>query len=164
MSNQQENKIKVTAVSELLGMNFFIPGYQRGYRWTEQQVNDLLNDIKEFKSENNSWYCLQPLVVKELKEDTFKRIKEEATSLEEVKSLLKGRWEVIDGQQRLTTIYLILAYLGVTVKYTIEYETRKGSKGFLENINENEAQSNIDFFYMHKAYKTINNFFEEKKN
>lgn len=166
MSNEQENKIKETAVAELLGMNFFIPGYQRGYRWTEQQVNDLLNDIKEFKSENKSWYCLQPLVVKELKEDTFKKIKE-ATCLEEVKSLLKGRWEVIDGQQRLTTIYLILACLGVTYKYTIEYETRKGSKGFLENIsekNEDEAQSNIDFFYMHKAYKTINNFFEAKKN
>ena len=75
MSNEQENKIKETAVAELLGMNFFIPGYQRGYRWTEQQVNDLLNDIKEFKSENKSWYCLQPLVVKELKEDTFKKIK-----------------------------------------------------------------------------------------
>ena len=164
MPNQQENKIKETAVSELLEMNFFIPGYQRGYRWAEQQVNDLLNDINEFKPENNSWYCLQPLVVKELKEDTFKRIKEKATSLEEVKSLLKGRWEVIDGQQRLTTIYLILAYLGVTVKYTIEYETRKGSKGFLENINENEAQSNIDFFYMHKAYETIEKFFDKKKN
>lgn len=167
MSNEQENKIKETAVA-----NFFIPGYQRGYRWTEQQVKDLLNDINEFEPENVSWYCLQPLVVKELKEDTFKRIKEEATSLEEVKNLLKGRWEVIDGQQRLTTIYLILACLGVTDKYTIEYETRKGSKEFLENISkefksekaEDEAKGNIDFFYMHKAYKTINKFFEEKKN
>ena len=177
MSNEQENKIKETAVAELLGMNFFIPGYQRGYRWTEQQVNDLLNDINEFEPENGSWYCLQPLVVKELKEDTFKRIKKEATSLEEVKSLLKGRWEVIDGQQRLTTIYLILEYLEKDTKkaesaeqkktYSIEYETRKGSKGFLKDISkkiEDEAQSNIDFFYMHKAYKTINNFFEAKKN
>lgn len=167
MSKEQENKIKVTAVSELLGMNFFIPGYQRGYRWTEQQVNDLLNDIKEFKSENNSWYCLQPLVVKRLKEDTFKRIKEEAASLDEVKSLLKGRWEVIDGQQRLTAIYLILACLGITKKYTIEYETRKGSLNFLENISEKaeaEAKGNIDFFYMHKAYKTVEKFFDEKKN
>ena len=170
MPNEQENKIKETAVSELLGMNFFIPGYQRGYRWAEQQVNDLLNDINEFEPKNNSWYCLQPLVVKRLKEDTFKRIKEEATSLEEDKSLLKGRWEVIDGQQRLTTIYLILAYLGETYKYTIEYETRKGSKEFLENISkefksekaENEAKGNIDFFYMHKAYKTIEKFFEKE--
>lgn len=150
MLNQQENKIKETAVAELLGMNFFIPGYQRGYRWTEQQVNDLLNDINEFEPENGSWYCLQPLVV--MKKDE--------------------KWEVIDGQQRLTTIYLILACLGVTDKYTIEYETREGSKEFLENISkefksgkaEDEAKGNIDFFYMHKAYKTINNFFEEKKN
>ena len=135
MLNEQENKIKETAVSELLGMNFFIPGYQRGYRWAEQQVNDLLNDINEFEPENDSWYCLQPLVV--MKKDG----KDE-------------KWEVIDGQQRLTTIYLILAYLGETYKYTIEYETRKGSKEFLEKIsgkNEDEAQSNIDFFYMHKA-------------
>lgn len=167
MSDEQENTIKETAVGKLLGMNFFIPGYQRGYRWTEQQVNDLLNDINEFEPENGSWYCLQPLVVKRLKEDTFKRIKEEAASLDEVKSLLKGRWEVIDGQQRLTTIYLILACLGVTDKYTIKYETREDSKEFLEKIsgkNEDKAQSNIDFFYMHKAYKTINNFFEAKKN
>lgn len=155
MTNEQENKIKVTAVSELLGMNFFIPGYQRGYRWTEQQVNDLLNDINEFEPENGSWYCLQPLVV--MKKDG----KDE-------------KWEVIDGQQRLTTIYLILEYLEKDTKkaesaeqkktYSIEYETREGSKSFLENINENEAQSNIDFFYMHKAYKTIEKFFDEKKN
>ena len=63
MSDERENTIKETAVGKLLGMNFSIPGYQRGYRWTEQQVNDLLNDINEFEPENGSWYCLQPLVV-----------------------------------------------------------------------------------------------------
>ena len=145
MSDEQENTIKETAVGKLLGMNFSIPGYQRGYRWTEQQVNDLLNDINEFEPKNGSWYCLQPLVV--MKKDE--------------------KWEVIDGQQRLTTIYLILACLGVTDKYTIEYETREGSEGFLKDISkkiEDDAKENIDFFYMHKAYETINNFFEEKKN
>ena len=40
-----ENKIELKSVRELLGMKFFIPNYQRGYRWTEQQVLDLLNDI-----------------------------------------------------------------------------------------------------------------------
>ena len=44
-----ENKIELKSVSELLGMKFFIPNYQRGYRWTKQQVEDLLNDINEFK-------------------------------------------------------------------------------------------------------------------
>ena len=43
-----ENKIELKSVSELLGMKFFIPSYQRGYRWTEQQVKDLLNDIWDF--------------------------------------------------------------------------------------------------------------------
>lgn len=169
MSNEQENTIKETAVGELLGMNFFIPGYQRGYRWTEQQVKDLLNDINEFEPENDSWYCLQPLVVMKktiLDINQFKTDIQDKTELQDITDALNKqiRYEVIDGQQRLTTIYLILAYLGVTVKYTIEYETRKGSKGFLENINENEAQSNIDFFYMHKAHKTIEKFFDKKKN
>ena len=42
------NDITLKSVRNLLGMEFFIPSYQRGYRWTEQQVKDLLNDIKEF--------------------------------------------------------------------------------------------------------------------
>ena len=179
MSNQQENKIKETAVAELLGwkMNFFIPGYQRGYRWTEQQVNDLLNDINEFEPENGSWYCLQPLVTKKtiLDINQFKTDIQDKTELQDITDALNKqiRYEVIDGQQRLTTIYLILSYLEKDTKkaesaeqkktYSIEYETRKGSKGFLENISEKaEAQSNIDFFYMHKAYKTIEKFFEKE--
>ena len=38
-------------------MKFFIPSYQRGYRWTEQQVKDLLNDILEFsqKKKQTCW-------------------------------------------------------------------------------------------------------------
>ena len=142
MLNQQENKIKETAVAELLGwkMNFFIPGYQRGYRWTDQQVNDLLNDINEFEPENGSWYCLQPLVTKKtiLDINQFKTDIQDKTELQDITDALNKqiRYEVIDGQQRLTTIYLILAYLGVTDKYTIEYETRKGSKEFLETISK----------------------------
>ena len=39
--------ITLKSISDILGMNFHIPKYQRGYRWTEQQVLDLLNDIKQ---------------------------------------------------------------------------------------------------------------------
>ena len=60
-----ENKIELKSVSELIGMKFFIPSYQRGYRWTEQQVKDLLNDVNEFiQNKNSDFYSLQPLVVK----------------------------------------------------------------------------------------------------
>ena len=59
-----ENKIELKSVSDLLGMKFFIPSYQRGYRWTEQQVLDLLNDVNEFNPlKDGNFYCLQPLVV-----------------------------------------------------------------------------------------------------
>jgi uncharacterized protein with ParB-like and HNH nuclease domain len=40
--------ICLKSIAELLNFKFFIPSYQRGYRWTEQQVKDLLNDVWEF--------------------------------------------------------------------------------------------------------------------
>ena len=53
------NNIELKAIKDLIGMSFYIPNYQRGYRWTRQQVRDLLGDIKEFM-ENNSTniYCI----------------------------------------------------------------------------------------------------------
>lgn len=42
------NIIDLKSIGDLRGMNFHIPSYQRGYRWTEQQVKDLLDDIDEF--------------------------------------------------------------------------------------------------------------------
>ena len=131
------NKIELKSISELLGMNFFIPNYQRGYRWTKQQVKDLLDDIQEFIDKNHEgFYCIQPLVVRERKQETFELIKNEAKDLDEIKNLLKGRWEVIDGQQRLTTIYILLTFLQSVNKYRIEYETRPDSKSFLSDIKE----------------------------
>ena len=100
-----ENIIEMKSISNLLGLKFFIPSYQRGYRWNEQQIEDLLNDINDFRPEsvNNSdegtWYCLQPLVVKKVKKVDIPC--DEATEEEDW-------YEVIDGQQRLTTIYLII--------------------------------------------------------
>ena len=98
-----ENKIELKSLYELLGMKFFIPNYQRGYRWTEQQVKDLLNDIWEFskkKKQEYEFYCLQPLVVKLMNAEDKQKCQLNADE----------KWyEVIDGQQRLTTIFLILS-------------------------------------------------------
>ena len=92
-----ENKIELKSVSELLGMKFFIPSYQRGYRWTEQQVKDLLNDIDDFDPlKDGNFYCLQPLVVhKQKKEEDllFCKIKQEAKDLNEVMSFLSDKWK-----------------------------------------------------------------------
>ena len=78
---------------------FVIPSYQRGYRWEEKQVLDLLEDINEFtKQTKEESYYLQPLVVKPLKYMLPDGAEVQA-------------WEVLDGQQRLTTLRLILMYL-----------------------------------------------------
>jgi hypothetical protein len=151
------NNISIKAISELLKYNFFIPSYQRGYRWTEQQVTDLLNDINEFSPKEigntteKTWYCLQPIVVKQKDEN---------------------EWDVIDGQQRLTTIYLILHYLnqryteeGRTKLFALEFETREGSANYLKNKlgEKEEDDTNIDYFHISVAYQTINKWFKENK-
>ena len=97
---------------------FFIKDYQRGYRWEEQQVESLLDDLLEFGSSNNNTfkYCMQPLVVKKLKHDEVAcecELSELITpdsvaNKESVPSNDGGMWELIDGQQRLTTTLLIL--------------------------------------------------------
>ena len=142
----EENKIELKSVRELLGMKFFIPSYQRGYRWTEQQVKDLLNDVNEFEplelpdSKEKTWYCLQPLVVKEM----------DNTRKKEVNLSEDEKWyEVIDGQQRLTTIYIILKGKNADIDFpAIQYQTRPQSGQFLIQITDEVTNSNIDFHFM----------------
>ena len=49
--NMSTNVIDLVALKELFEKHFFIPDYQRGYRWTKQQVVDLLEDLNEFDQE-----------------------------------------------------------------------------------------------------------------
>jgi len=154
--NLKETLLLAT-VEDLLECHFFVAAYQRGYRWTSQEVEDLLRDISEFDSPPNledSFYCLQPLTVKYDKKS-------------------KG-WELIDGQQRITTIYLILAYLRNS-RFTMTYGTRLRSSDFLSAIDEfsigNEERwsqftertdgqyDNIDNFHFFEAWKTIGRWF-----
>lgn len=65
-------KFETKGVLEIKG-NFFVPDYQRGYRWGENEVKQLLEDIdenrqkNEQKNEHNNYY-LQPIVLKEIGE------------------------------------------------------------------------------------------------
>jgi len=133
---------------------FYVPFYQRGYRWEgDKHVSALLNDLYDFYKNSGAkaqYYFLQPLVIKN-EED---------------------RYVVVDGQQRLTTIFIILKafenYVGKEEqKFSIVYD-RDNSKEFLENIHkkseeEEEAEQNADFWYMSKAYKTVLSWIEGKK-
>lgn len=148
------NSVELKTLNELSQYSFYIPAYQRGYRWTVQEVKDLLNDINEFSpreiegTDDKTWYCLQPVVVKQRKETEY---------------------EVIDGQQRLTTAYLILHYLNQDFVekrrdklFQLDYETRPNSKIFLLHPEEDSGTC-IDFFYIHQAYSTIEAWFEENE-
>lgn len=144
------NTLELKSVADLQKLAFYIPDYQRGYRWTQRQVEDLLNDIFEFSQKDNAGiYCLQPLVVKSL----------------------NGPWEVVDGQQRLTTIRLILEVLGRSRFYDITYQTRKDSAEFLNEITTTEAagekaeekeKNNIDFYHIYLAVTVIREWMNEK--
>lgn len=163
------NTLSIKQISELLNYNFFIPSYQRGYRWTEQQVTDLLDDILEFNPQNNDWYCLQPLVVKEMSETETEKY-----ALKSEKD--DNRWyEVIDGQQRLTTVFLIIHYFNEmwvgkqkNNELVISYETRLDSYDFLKRIAvcENETvninETNIDYYYISNAYASIHKWVRNK--
>lgn len=155
------NKLVLKSIFQLFEYDYYIPAYQRGYRWTSSQVKQLLDDIWGFaknppKNEignKEPFYCLQPIVVKENGDIGY---------------------EVIDGQQRLTTIYLILKHLKNQIDSTrknlskISYESRIktadciGSEELLRNIEDypDRAEKNIDFYHMYNAYKTIGDWFQ----
>ena len=153
-----DNQIGLKTIGELSGLSFFIPNYQRGYRWTRQQVKDLLNDINEFDASKDGFYCLQPLVVRLRNEKDIVTKIHETNKLSEIREILNksvGKWEVIDGQQRLTTIYIILRSLDSNEPYSLEYATRAKSREFLLNMDKYDENENIDFYYMDQAKKTV---------
>ncbi|MBS4281461.1 DUF262 domain-containing protein [Campylobacter vulpis] len=129
------------AIGDLKGENFVIPSYQRGYRWTSKEVKALLQDIWDFTQIENQpdFYCLQPIVVKKNGEE----------------------YNVIDGQQRLTTIFLLIKFLQNKDHFTITYQSRRKSTEFLKNIQHSvDREKNIDFYHFDKAYGYIKDFFE----
>ena len=147
--NSKEEGIKLKSLQELVEVKrpevFIIPDYQRGYRWEKAQVEALLDDLLEFyvnvkKNEekgSEEIYCVQPLVVKKMPDNSY---------------------HVIDGQQRLTTLHILLSCLGVEDLYSIKYQTREDSKDFLDNIVNkqiDEASKKSDYYYMYHAKETM---------
>ena len=161
----------LTLIKDLQGKKFIIPAYQRGYRWTVDdkgngEITDLLQDIFEFSTgttSNPKQYCIQPLIIKKIEVDGVEK------------------YEVIDGQQRLTTIFLILnnicnfttkneellSSIGVSKTlpppYELEYVTRTGSASYLKNPTDTDKNSNIDFYHIFKASEQIEKYLASNK-
>lgn len=161
----------ITSIDKLMGRTFFVPSYQRGYRWGRQEVEALLNDLWEFylqteektdeeerenllEKNKNLFYCLQPVVLYKDKDE-------------------QARENLLDGQQRLTTIYLLLSYLDVRRReegydkplFTLTYTTRKDSTDFLAKklfaAEGSKEASNVDYHYMRAAYGYIKDWFTQ---
>ena len=144
--------LELKSIENFRGFHFLVKDYQRGYKWTATEVRQLLDDLNEFKPKENEFYCLQPIIIKV---DNDKK-------------------ELIDGQQRCTTIYLILQYLGQHL-FDITYQTREQSAEFLNEIatlnlsgewNDWVAsyseKDNVDNYHFFQAYRTIQDWFAEK--
>ena len=132
------------AVGDIKG-DFYVPSYQRGYRWGKTEVVRLLDDIYATGGKSN--YCLQPIVL---------RRKDE-------------KYEVVDGQQRLTTLYLIYRYMNIesngflpSPQFSLFYETRDKQESFLKELDFSRRDENIDFWFICNAYESIQNWFESK--
>lgn len=150
---------------------FIIPAYQRGYKWKTQDIKQLLCDINAFQTHGDGdvFYCLQNITL-----------------------VRNGvNFNVVDGQQRLTTLSLLLSFLGENelVKGKLDYQIRKESQAFLDEyvfsknlskFKNNQATSNLelldwddlcicenddynyqDIFYMYNAYRTMQLWFKE---
>lgn len=138
-----EIKLDTKLVGDIKG-DFYIPSYQRGYRWGAAEVVRFLDDIYSTEGKRN--YCIQPIVVRDNGD----------------------RYELIDGQQRLTTIYLIYRFMHAESggfidepKFTLSYATREKSADFLKSMDESRKEENIDFWFLYSAYESIKEWFSE---
>ncbi len=120
---------------------FRVPAYQRGYRWTPQMVHELLDDIKDWsqrggggdsyngdgtdqsnpgaEAAKKASYSLQPVIVRPLGAKNG--------------GANRSPYELVDGQQRLTTILLILA-LTDGGRFQIKYDTRDETNAFVDQF------------------------------
>lgn len=136
---------------------FNVPSLQRTYRWGEKEITLLLNDLYEFYNANkdspNAFYPLQPLILKKNKNYDC--------------------YDILDGQQRLTTIKLIGAYLKSkdhnlnACNIDISYESRSNVEEIFLEIDKNsddnlsdKYKDKMELYYISKAFACIKNWFE----
>ena len=149
----------------LKGCHFYnIPEYQRGYKWTSENVTQLLDDLKNFKKgDGDSFYCLQNITI--------------------TRTIHDEEWcmNVIDGQQRLTTLFILIAYLQRNMldkvlplsSDVLKYSIRKSSDNFLRekvlsgNLWDNkidlETAESKDQYYMMTVAQAIFEWFQRNK-
>lgn len=170
------NYLDLLSIPELCDKNFFIPDYQRGYRWGKIQIRQLLEDLYSFfydEKAAGNFYCLQPVVIKEMPAEDVAEL-----GLQSIKD--NNRWyEVIDGQQRLTTIKIILILEKLfnrfaKLSFNIFYKTRPDLCIFFDSLQLEELDNeqfdiktsitgklDVDSWHIFNAAKYIISWFQD---
>lgn len=151
ISGNTNKNIFTKSASEIFkNMRFLIPIYQRNYAWVETQIVQLIEDIDSAVTLDTDIgeYFLGNLILN--KRDT----------LSDEGYLYTN--EVIDGQQRLTTLYILCSYLGITFdKEALRFEARVQSNQTLDLINEANVNNDGSILSEEilKGYEIIKNYF-----
>lgn len=146
--NNNNEQVEDFKIGELLTEdNYLIPIYQRDYAWGQEQITQLIQDVWDYKDKQT--YYIGTLV-------THKRTEKEKH---------KGKYEVLDGQQRLTALYILVAALksleqsiddkitnGLNLYFEAREKSSKTLKNILEGKIEGEMTSIIDGFNIAKDY------------
>lgn len=148
--NTNKNVFTKSASEIFKNMRFLIPIYQRNYAWGETQIVQLIEDIDSAVTldTDTGEYFLGNLILN--KRDT----------LSDEGYLYTN--EVIDGQQRLTTLYLLCSYLGIAIdKEALRFEVRVQSNQTLDLINEANVNNDDSILSdeILKGYESIKNYF-----
>jgi len=125
--NTKNLPLKEMSISEIFNgdkATYEIPIYQRNYAWEKDEISALIQDVYDAyeadkaNTSNKRKYFIGTLV-----------------------SFQKGDkvYEVIDGQQRLTTINLILSVLKISMNNKLTYRARKKSNDTIKNISSLET-------------------------
>lgn len=120
------NNISLKAIVDFKNdnINFFIPSYQRGYRWKKRQVSQLIDDIDSFSpTESTPFYFLQALAV--------------------AKDIENNRVNVVDGQQRLTTLKLILGEDSTELQIGYDREANKALDMYFKNMAKDVIEEKL---------------------
>lgn len=153
---------------------FVVPSYQRGYRWTDSQINRLLMDLYDFGTEKDrgntlvgDYYCLQPIVVKKI---TGSEVLSKLGS-DYIIDYDTDYYEIVDGQQRMITVYILLKYLlRESDPYAIAFERdaeKKNARHLLLNsmhfaFDPDSIRSNYaDEYYFLSAFRAIKKWFTD---
>lgn len=140
------NDLKIISVSRVFdSINYLVPIYQRNYAWNEIQIVQLIEDIESSIDGSNKNYFLGNLIVNQTDNNVY---------------------EVIDGQQRLTTLYLLEKYLGlVFAKEALRFEAREKSNRTLSFVSDSSNPGLIEELSSPEilnGFQIIDNYFKTK--